>query len=156
MNTHSPLADDALAVIRNHPLASLATVSPEGYPRSAFVYIAVDDDLSLYFMTRVGTKKYEHIMNNPRVAISIADEDGYKTIQAEGVAHEETSGEKQAWIIDQIFKNAAAHPTWQLPISQMERSGYVCIRIESTWMRLGRFHKERGEHIFEQIIPPLP
>lgn len=153
MDTLSSLVDDAIGVIRNHPLGSLATVSADGQPRSAFIYVAVDDQLALYFMTRAKTKKYEQITKNPRVAISIADEEGYQTIQAEGVAHVENSAEKQAWIIDQIFRNAAVHPKWQLPINQMESSGYVCIRIDITWMRLGRFHKERGEHMFEQIIP---
>lgn len=153
MDTLSPPIDDVISIIKNHPLASLATVSPDGQPRSAFVYITADESLALYFMTRAKTKKYEHIAKNPRVAISIADEEGYETIQAEGVAHEEHSAEKQAWIIEQIFHNAAVHPTWQLPINQMENSGYVCIRVDLTWLRLGRFHKERGEHTFEQIIP---
>ncbi|HSX24997.1 MAG TPA: pyridoxamine 5'-phosphate oxidase family protein [Candidatus Andersenbacteria bacterium] len=147
------LSDETIAIIRRHPLGSLATVSPDGQPRSAFVYITADESLNLYFMTRAKTKKYEHITNNPRVAISIADEEGYETIQAEGVAHEEHSAEKQAWIIDRIFRNAAVHPTWQLPINQMENSGYVFMRVDLTWLRLGRFHRERGEHIFDQIIP---
>ncbi|MDA1169156.1 MAG: pyridoxamine 5'-phosphate oxidase family protein [bacterium] len=153
MNTNSPLIDDVISIIKNHSLASLATVSLDGQPRSTFVYITADDDLTLYFMTRVKTKKYEHITKNPRVAISIADEAGYETIQAEGTASEELSAEKQAWIIEQIVHNAAIHPTWQLPINQMESSGYVCIRIDLTWLRLGKFHKERGERMFEQIIP---
>ena len=153
MDTQPPLLDDVLSVIKKHPLGSLATVSPDGQPRSAFVYVAADESLALYFMTRANTKKYKHITKNPRVAISIAEEEGYETIQAEGVAHEELSAEKQAWIIDQIFRNAALHPTWQLPIDQMESSGYVCIRVDLTWLRLGRFHKDSGEHMFEQIIP---
>ncbi len=153
MGKESFATHDVIQFIRQHRLCALSTVSSEGQPRAASVFLAVDDQLDLFFMTKVETIKYRHILQNPRVAVVITDEVGFQTVQAEGVAEEVQRNETKHWMIEQLSHNASSS-TGQLPIDQIAGNAYVFLRIRPTWLRWGQFQGQGGKDMFQQIIPP--
>lgn len=62
---------NVLAFLKNQQLMTVATVSPDGQPDCAVVLFTVDDDMSLYFMTRPNTRKALNIQHNNRVAVVV-------------------------------------------------------------------------------------
>lgn len=145
--------EQVISFLQNHALSALCTVSPEGQPRAACVYMVADENLDLYFMTKIETVKYIHIHHNPRVAVVTADENVYETVQIEGLAEEVHLEEKKHWLIQQLSRQAARHPHWQLPVNQLASEDYAFMKIKPTWLRWGRFQEEKGTHLFQQIIP---
>jgi general stress protein 26 len=73
--------------IRQHKLAVLATVSPEGAPQSAVVGFAVTPALELVFDTLRTTRKYRNLIRDPRASLVIGW-DHEITLQYEGDAEE--------------------------------------------------------------------
>ncbi len=53
--------------------ATLATVRADGRPHAAPVWIALDDDDTVVFMTGAGTVKGRNILADPRVALCVDD-----------------------------------------------------------------------------------
>lgn len=79
--------------LREVPLLTLATLSPEGAPQAALLGVAVSDELELVLDTLETTRKFRNIRRDPRVAFVFGKAGGYvsgkhdeRTLQYEGVA----------------------------------------------------------------------
>ena len=67
--------------------AKVATVRADGRPHVAPVWFAVDDDGSLVFTTGAGTVKGRNLRRDPRVSISVDEEDPpYSFVLIDGTA----------------------------------------------------------------------
>ena len=55
-------------------LAVVATISPEGKPHSAAVNFFLDEDFSLYFLTKSTSSKHSNILMNPAVSLTVYDD----------------------------------------------------------------------------------
>ena len=63
-------ADDILAAIRKRSFATVATISPAGWPNATGVLYAVSGE-HLYVSTVAASRKARNIVANPKVAVSI-------------------------------------------------------------------------------------
>lgn len=84
---------ELVAFLREVPLLTLATLSPEGAPQAALLGVAVSDELELVLDTLETTRKFRNIRRDPRVAFVFGKAGGYvsgkhdeRTLQYEGVA----------------------------------------------------------------------
>ncbi|HEV2340598.1 MAG TPA: pyridoxamine 5'-phosphate oxidase family protein [Candidatus Acidoferrales bacterium] len=84
---------ELVAFLREVPLLTLATLSPEGAPQAALLGVAVSDELELVLDTLETTRKFRNIRRDPRVALVFGKAGGYvfgkqdeRTLQYEGVA----------------------------------------------------------------------
>lgn len=84
---------DLVKFLREVPLLTLATLSPDGAPQAALLGVAVSDDLELVFDTLETTRKFRNIRRDPRVAFVFGKAGGYvsgkhdeRTLQYEGIA----------------------------------------------------------------------
>jgi nitroimidazol reductase NimA-like FMN-containing flavoprotein (pyridoxamine 5'-phosphate oxidase superfamily) len=55
-------------------LGVLSTVNEEKHPQSASMYYVFGDDLTLYCVTREGSRKYLNILKNPHVSFVVTRE----------------------------------------------------------------------------------
>lgn len=74
------LSDDAVLS------AALGTIDAQGNPQTAITYFYADEDLNVYFLTPVDTRKYENMIARPHVALAIGGGTTYTTVQIEGTA----------------------------------------------------------------------
>jgi hypothetical protein len=79
--------------LRQVPLLTAATISPEGAPQAAMLGVAVGDDLEIVFDTLETTRKFRNIRRDPRIALVFGKAGGYtfgkqdeRTLQYEGLA----------------------------------------------------------------------
>ena len=80
------LTDDDLALLREPQLAHVATVLPDGTPHVTPVWVDTDGT-HVIFNTAKGRVKYENLLRDPVVAISVVDKtDDYRTLWLQGRA----------------------------------------------------------------------
>jgi PPOX class probable F420-dependent enzyme len=86
------LSDDQIALLREPVLAHIATVMADGSPQVTPVWIDTDGE-AVIFNTAKGRAKYNNLVRNPKVAISVADpSDHYRTVVVRGTAEMTEAG----------------------------------------------------------------
>lgn len=126
--------------IRNHSVASYATVSKDNKPHVATIYYVVDQDLSFYFATRSKTRKYLHAVDNNNVALVITDEQLFVTVQIEGKAQFLNDPKEIDWAAVALAQIQQSH-AGVTPIQRIPAGEYVFVKVIPTWMRAVNFAK---------------
>lgn len=115
--------------IEKTPLATIATVSEQSVPQSAAVYTYLKEDLTLYFVSKKTTRKYQNIIRNNRVSLSYVSED--KLVFVEVLGHARvfdplTEGERMVHILEKINDIVLSRnlPSWVPPLVQIQGGEY--------------------------------
>lgn len=76
--------------LNNHRKAIFAINDVDGLPTTSLMLYAIDEDFNVYFGTRRAFVKYEHILKNPTISLSVMEEklDPLKVADLRGVAVE--------------------------------------------------------------------
>ncbi len=84
------LAEIVREFFNNHRKAIFAINDADGLPTTSLMLYAIDEDFNVYFGTRRAFGKYEHILKNPTVSLSVMEEklDPLKVVDIRGVAVE--------------------------------------------------------------------
>jgi PPOX class probable F420-dependent enzyme len=79
------IEDDTRAFIDTTRFATIATIDPDGSIRQAVVWYTVDGD-EIVVNSAVGRRWPSNLLRDPRVSLSIANEDGYHWVAITGTA----------------------------------------------------------------------
>lgn len=84
------LAQEVREFLNNHRKAIFAINDDSGLPTTSLMLYAVDDEFNVYFGTRRGFGKYQHILKNPVISLSVMEEkiDPLKVADIRGSARE--------------------------------------------------------------------
>jgi hypothetical protein len=131
-----------------HNLGVLSTANDR--PWGAAVYYAVDEDLTFYFLTRTGSKKYGDIQKRPYAAMTVVDDAKQTTVQAVGRITEVDIGP----LYNQAFtKLAGIHPpgqhVWMPAVSDIHTGKSVLLMLTPEHVQLSIFshnHASPGIH----------
>lgn len=127
----------------NQPLGVVSTVNEHASPESASLYYVHDSSFNLFFITRKGSRKYQNIEKNPNVSFVITSENSPLTIQLEGTAGLVTEAKEESEYFPKLVALASAH-TAIPPVSQINGSEMVFVKITPRWIRSGNFEVMRG------------
>ena len=84
------IPDEAKHLFENKDFAHVATLNADGSPQVSAVWIALDGDL-VTFNTAEGRQKTKNVARDPRVAVSIADQENpYESLMVQGKVVEMT------------------------------------------------------------------
>lgn len=131
-------------------LASISTISPDSKPHSASVYFTMDKDLNIYFSTRMNSRKYKNLLNNPSIAFLISSLHPQVTLQLEGTASLVTNSDEQRMFFSEILNIATVQHDVP-PIAQMMTSEIAIMKITPAWARLGNFGGWKNKDVFHEI-----
>lgn len=127
--------------MRANPLATAATVSPEGAPAAALVGVAVSDQLELVFDTLDTTRKFRNVVREPRIAVVFGAAGPYKagkhderTLQYEGMA-DVPSGEELKRVQEEIYFK-------QFPDgrTRLKWAHIAYVRVTPIWLRYSDYN----------------
>lgn len=92
-----------LDFLKIQPMATISTVAKNSdQPESALIAFTQTEDLEIVFESFAGTRKWNNIKSNPRVALVVGwSLDNYITLQYEGVAAPISDSGKEVYI--QLF-----------------------------------------------------
>lgn len=138
--------------LSQHKLAVLSTSDGRNDVWGAAIYYAIDESLTFYFFTKMGSKKYQHILKNPYVAVTVADDEAQTTVQASGKIEEVPEGEEQN---EAYRKLVGVHPpgefSWKPPVSKLNEDGHmVVLKLRPTLLQFADFKSDShltGDHI---------
>lgn len=122
---------DIYSFIRERKSGIVCTVSQNGEPQAARVYIAVTPELELIFYTLQTNRKCVNLRRDPRIAVVIGW-DSEQTLQYEGTAKELCAEELDA---------AKAIYLDMLPdrSGRMGWPGLTFFRVKPTWLRFSNY-----------------
>ena len=149
-----------LEFLRNNRVGVLATASNLGKPHAATIYIAFDQELNIYFVTRKGTQKSHNLKDNNQAALAIYNAALQTTLQAEGTAIEVSDSSKIQWIFNEIWQVATQiSPNNPPPQTQLMGAGdYIVYKLSAPSIRLATYNTQQSSatnDIFT-IIPTQP
>jgi hypothetical protein len=126
---------DLLRFLREHRLATEASVSASSGAQAAVVGFAITDAFEVVFDTLDSTRKVANIRRNAKIAFVIGgfaagDE---RTAQYEGVADEPTGAElaRLTEVYYSVFPDGRARRSWV---------GLIYIRVRPTWIRYSDYN----------------
>lgn len=130
----------------------LSTVSEEGRAESAAVYFSFDEDLNFYFLTRMGSRKYKNILNNPIVSFVAYSEHPPQTFQLEGKVSIVSDPTEQRKAFTDVYINIAKKESKNPPVSQTMDSALAVMKISPLWARLSDYDPlKKGEEKFQEV-----
>ena len=131
-------------------LCTVSTVTEDCRPESAFVYYTFDENLNIYFITRAGSRKYKNGIKNPNISFVTFTENPPKTLQLEGTLSIVTDPKAQTRLFPELV-TLATERNLIPPISQMDTSEVMFMKITPSWVRFGNFELGRGEEMFKEV-----
>lgn len=142
--------------ISHHPSGVLASVDPNGEPHAAVIYHTIsDEDFSVSFLTKSGTKKYDNLVRNNHVILVVFDPVSQTVAQVIGEAHELTSNDEINDVAALVSKaSLETSPNRVIPIAKLDAGEYVAFRIDPKQIRMasyGRSDTAGSTGIFESI-----
>ncbi len=152
---------EALAFLRENIFAAVATLSSEQRPQVSFMYYAVDKDFNMYIMTQRKSRKCANMLENPAVAVAVADEAGISSVQLEGDAKEVTDVPEMSRRAEEIFRSPRLAnmymgkmklkflPAMEPVADPLKNALFV---IKPDWLRLLRVNEKTAESEFLTII----
>jgi general stress protein 26 len=141
----------SLQSLKQH-LGVISTVSEDGKVESAVVYFSFDEELNLYFLTRMGSRKYKNIFHNPVVSFIAYSEHPAQTFQFEGKASIVSDPGEQGKAFTDVYINIAKKESNNPPVSQNMDSGLAVMKISPIWARFSDYDPLRkGEEKFQEV-----
>lgn len=128
--------------INDNPLATLGTINADGTPHGAVVYVTPDDNTDnkmVYLLTKIGTRKYQNLLEYKKVCLTIVNPDENSTLQAGGTATPITDSKVIDMVMKKITRAHANAVEWLPPISKVRAGAYTIVGIAITYARLARF-----------------
>lgn len=155
MNTSRALAHRFIMANR---AAALATADKTGVPHVAPVYCIVDENLALYFSTRVEGSKYVNLINHPTVAMAFINEEKLTAIQLTGTAERIENIQLEQDILHKLMTLRHQDPYWPLPTMQLFERGatneLAIIKVVPTEMTYANFENtgSKPKQFFQKIL----
>lgn len=140
--------------INDNPIATLGTVSEDGAPRGAAVYVYADQEKHVvYFLTKNKTQKYIDILANDQVSLTIVNPKKNSTVQAIGKAFTVHDSQALDAVTRQMVRANPLASEWMPPVSKLEAGQYVVVGIKLTHARLAEFAgmELNREEIFTEV-----
>jgi len=123
--------------LKTHPVGVLSTVSPDGNPHGVVIYYTIDKEFMVSFLTKAGTRKYDNLIRNDHVMLTVFEPQTQTTSQITGKATEiidnyEVNEVARAILAASMKTSDAGIP----PISKLEAGSYVGIKIVPVQIRM--------------------
>lgn len=130
-----------LAFATSHPLMILSTVH-DNRPWGAAVMVyaePTEQGVSCYILMREHTRKFENLMKNPHVAITVADAKEVKTLQISGKARNVKENDTYTRISGVLATIGHTQVDAILPVNALQTGKTCIIEIVCDHLRLGSY-----------------
>lgn len=141
--------------LRAHHTAVLSTVTPDNDPHGTVIYYTVDDDFTFYILTKTGTRKYDNMVHNDHVMLTIFDADSQAVAQVVGLAAECGDSHAVDEVAGMLFDPARRAGSDGLPpIVKLQAGPFTAFQIHPVQIRMANYGQpDSGDYnsMFESI-----
>jgi hypothetical protein len=143
------------AFLRQQDVGVLSTVTPNCDPHGVVIYYAVEDDFTIWFLTKKGTRKNDNIEHNGYVMLTVFDPHSQTTVQISGTATEDASAAAVNKVSSLIFRRLMQNGYGQLPpIIKLQAGAFTAFAIKPAGIRMAIYSRpDPGDYdqLFESI-----
>lgn len=140
MMSSSQKIEKTVSFLRSHPSGVLSTVSKDSKPWGSTIYFAVDDDLTIYFTTRVKTQKAKNIHDNQNVSLTVTNPGSQQTVQIGGKAIPVPAHDIPEVVMKKIANiKHEKDINWTPPITKIDSGDYTVLKIEPNFVQFADF-----------------
>jgi hypothetical protein len=123
--------------LKSQHVAVLSTITPDNNPHGVVVYYAVDEDLVMHIMTKTGTRKYDNMVHNDHVMLTVFEPETQTTAQFTGLAAERGGSNNINKVAGSIFGSAVQTSSSGLPpIVKLQAGAFTTFRITPIQIRM--------------------
>jgi len=141
--------------LHDQHIAVLSTVDPDGNPHGAVVYYTIDSDFTMHILTKRGTRKYDNLMHNNHVMLTVFEPRRQTTAQVTGIARERAGQGHINTIAGAILGASLQTSDVGLPpIVKLQAGSFTTFSIEPVQIRKAIYARpESGDYdrLFESI-----
>lgn len=117
----------------------LSTVTPDGNPHGVVVYFVVDPDFTIHILTKTGTRKYDNLMHNNHVLLTVFDTKMQATAQITGVAMEFSGIHTVQHVADAIYAKLGELHKGLPPIMKLQANVFTTFTITPVQIRMALY-----------------
>jgi hypothetical protein len=133
----------------------LSSTDPDGDPHGAVIYFTINRDFEVSFLTKSETKKYDNLIHNNHVMLTVFEPFTQTTAQITGMAREVKAGFDMNEIAGRVLGTSLQTSDAGLtPLSKLEAGSYVAFRIEPVQIRMAVYARpDPGDYseLFETV-----
>jgi general stress protein 26 len=148
---------EAYTFLKDHKVGVLATVDPNGEPHAAAIYYFINEDFTISFVTKAGTKKADNLQHNNHAVLVVYEAGSQTTVQVTGEVTEITDLLQVNEIFTQaIYASIETAKSSVPPLAKIKEGDYVGFRLAPKQVRMAAFsHTQSSEHadLFKTFIP---
>jgi hypothetical protein len=133
----------------------LSTVTPNNEPHGAVVYYALDDDFTMWLLTKKGTHKYDNMVHNATVMLTVFEPQTQTTVQVRGTAAEYANTAAVNQVSNRIFGRMMQAGDKQLPpIMKLQAGPFTAFAITPASVRMAVYSRpDPGD--YEQLFESM-
>lgn len=133
-------ADTVYQFLQSHPVGVLAEVMPSGYPHASAIYFNVDNQFTIYFVTKTNTQKYKDLQQNQQACLVAFDQPTQATVQISGKVTEITDSSEVRSVVDSIENIAHRFSiSGVAPIIKLDTGDYVAYELKPDTIRFAMY-----------------
>lgn len=141
--------------LQQNPTGVLSSVTPDGEPHGVVVYYMVRPDLSISFLTKVGTRKYDNLVHDDRVHLTVFEPKTQAVVQVAGHASEVKNSTEMNAIAGAIQRATLRTSVAGIPpIAKLRAGVYAAFTIAPSQIRMAVYARpDPGSYseIFESV-----
>ena len=143
---------ELVSFLRSNPVAALASINAKGMPEIMAIYFYVEHDLSISFITKVKTRKFENISTTPSISLLVYEKDRLMSAEIHGEAKVIDDTIEFVQTIERFQEVFERQRKWLPPISQIEAGNYTAYKIFPKRIYFRRFSEEGGEPSSKEFV----
>lgn len=144
--------DNVVVFLRRNALGTISSINADNEVDTANVYFRVEDDLTLYFVTKEQTRKFGNITERNTVTLSVVDEAGLCTAEIKGTASVVNESEDISETLLALHKEVEERGSgyWIPPIGRLDAGPFVVVKIAPSHVRYIAY----GSDSKVEVTPP--
>ena len=140
--------------LKDHHVGVLSSVTPDGNPHGTVIYYAIDNDFNIHVLTKIGTRKYDNLVHNEHVMVTVYESSTQTTVQFSGFAVERAGSNNINETANAIFAHLATDNEGLPPIMKLQAGAFTTFQLEPVQIRMAIYARPNaggyGE-LFESI-----
>lgn len=126
--------------LKENPIGVLSTVNRSGHPHGSVIYFNIDEHFIVTFLTKSKTKKYQNIVTNPEIIITVFESNTQTTAEINGKAKlVKDSFEINAIAGSILGASLKTSDSGLPPISKLEAGNYVAFKVHPEQIKMAVF-----------------
>lgn len=132
--------------LSKHPSAVIASIDQSNNPHASVIYINVDNDLNISFLTKNNSHKYKNLKNNNHVMIVVYDLQSQMVAQIIGLAKEIKNADNINKIISKMLNSSfIKSSTSNLAVNELSLADISAFRVVPDEIRMACYDQPLSE-----------